>query len=142
MVEFLPGSGFYPPTINSFSDINSIENYVLVNNETKTLTITAPDIIQATTISYNLAIKIYSSPQFDNAKLIVTIKYNNDIISTYASTPLIIGGPGVFVDNVFQTFNQKLGKGDTIQMVINVTGGGAGGITLNASLGISGSYSI
>lgn len=140
MVEFVEGSGFYPPTINTYSDIDSFTSEDISNNQTKTLTLTLPDVIQATNLNYNLAIDDFSSPSMDPALMIVNLKYNNDLVASYTG---IVGtiGRSTFVDNVLN-YSQKFNRNDVIKLEISITGGGAGIVSVNASLGIGGSYTL
>lgn len=139
MAEQIPGFGFNPPFNNSFSSLESRENFNIANNITETLTISIPDNIQATLINYNVTITEHSSPAADNAEILVVLKYNSQIITSYKTSIPIVGNT-TMVDNTYPSYINRLNKNDEVSMSVTVTGAGAGVVIFNLSLGLGGVY--
>ncbi len=139
MVEQIDGFGFSPPNSNQYYAVDSDENIAIYNNQSNTLQINILDAIQATLINYNVTIRQHSSPASDSAVILVTLKYNNEIITSYQNNIPNVGDT-TLIDNTFPSYLTRLNKGDKLQMIVAVSGAGAGAVFFNMSLGVGGQY--
>ena len=112
-VEFVEGSGFYPPTFNSFN-ANSTNTDVSIGNETVITTLTTSERVELSSLSLfhrmtssNSAAGIYTC----------TLKISRSTVSIYVFSAMS-SGVGTYLDTLIQNTTIILDKGDTISLTI------------------------
>lgn len=113
MVEFFEGSGFYPPTLNSFIQ-SAGGTSQLINNSELTFTITADDRVELSSLT--LFHRHESGGGTGN--ITVTVKIQTSIITNYVYAP----ANGIYLDTLIQNTSIVLNKNDKI--TFNILGSG------------------
>lgn len=122
MVEFVSGSGFYPPTFNSFTGNVSFNQNVLEQTDTFSLTIT--DRVELSSVSL---FHSQTSSGSSSGTYTVTLKFGTNLITSY-SFPGTSAGNGVYLDTLIQNTSITLEKNEKITFTITGSGlaGGSG----------------
>jgi len=120
MVEFVEGSGFYPPTFNSFTG-NAGEIGVSIGNETKTYTIMADDRVELSSLAF---FHRMTSSNSSAGGYTVNIRLSNNLITSY-----VLGAQsadvGTYIDTLIQNTSIIMNKND--KLIFEIIGSGLSG---------------
>lgn len=130
MAEFLPGSGFYPPTVNS-ATFNSEDTTLFSQGGTTTvtLTITADERYALSSLNWGLIINSLNGAG-TNSTLTAEVRAGDTLLWSYSSAPDPLS-TGVFIDQQRSSLDYTLEKGSTLTFTITI--GGPAGWQVNAS---------
>ena len=136
MVEFVEGSGFYPPTLNSFQgNISFDEN---IGNETKVYSVTNTDRVELSSLSFFHA---QTNSTSSGGSYTATLKIGPNIITEYTYSATSTGN-ATYLDTLIQNTTIVLEKNDILSMTITGTGLAGGQGTQKGSITIFGKYTI
>jgi len=134
MVEFIEGSGFYPPTFNSFTGNISFQESV--GAETKTFSLTMTDRVELSSLSF-FHEQISSLATVGTYQAVLYV--GNNLVTQYSYSATSTGN-AVYLDTLIQNTSITLNKGDVIKMTISSGDVGGGTGTQKGSITVFGKY--
>lgn len=135
MVEFVEGSGFYPPTFNSFN-ANTGTSSQNIGNETVTFTILIDDRVELTSLSFFHSMTATGSIA---GSYTVNVRIGRSLITNYTFSATS-SGIGTYLDTLIQNTSIQLNKNDTITFEITGSGLSGGQGTHVVSVTVFGKY--